>query len=37
MENYKNKEVQESINLNLDIKKAKKYIEWQPKWKIKNS
>ena len=35
MENFKTKEVQESINLNLDIKKAKNKLKWQPKWKIK--
>ena len=33
----KPKEVQESINLNLDIKKAKNILKWQPKWKIKKA
>ncbi|WP_143312066.1 GDP-mannose 4,6-dehydratase, partial [Candidatus Pelagibacter communis] len=33
----KPKEIQESINLNLDIKKAKKILKWQPKWKIKKT
>ena len=33
----KPKETQESINLNLDIKKAKNILKWQPKWKIKKA
>ena len=33
----KPKKIQESINLNLDIKKAKNILKWQPKWKIKKA
>lgn len=33
----KPKEIQESINLNLQIKKAKKKLKWQPKWNIKKT
>ena len=33
----KPKEIQESINLNLDIRKAKNILKWQPKWEIKKA